>query len=169
MQNHCNVGIKLCMPAAISVQEPLSPIFKRSPGQHAIIGEADEPERYYWSHVGSHAIIGHADGPGRLSLAVTKARVSHFEAQYDVPATKPWQLGTVLGYQDAENFTLLLISSDGMLRTLTNFKKAGSSSRDPSRGRRAPTPTAPPSSPSSSGRGALPRLLPAPIAFDAPA
>lgn len=102
-----------------SVQEPLSSQFIYFWGPHAIIGEPEDYALSYWSHVGPHALTGGAGGLGHLSLAITKMRVTHFEAQYDLPKVKPWQVGVVLGYLDDDNFKLLLTSSDGQIRTFS--------------------------------------------------
>jgi hypothetical protein len=82
-----------------SAQEPMKPVFTE------------------WAHRGPHAITG--DSPGYFSQAVLKARVTHFEAKYDVPSTPTWALGLVLGYQDDQTYQAILVSADGRLRTFT--------------------------------------------------
>lgn len=94
-----------------------------APALNAYLPMAQEPMMpiyIEWMHVGQRAV--YADSGPYFSLSVTKAEVTHFETRYDVPASGPWTLGVVLGYDDNQNYLSLVVDDTGKLRT---FKAGG--------------------------------------------
>jgi hypothetical protein len=82
-----------------SVQQPMRPIFLE------------------WVHRSPTSVL--AFSPGYFSLAVVKAKPSHFEVTYDVPESSSWKVGVVLGYDDPMNFKGIVVDQAGALSTFT--------------------------------------------------
>ncbi len=76
-----------------TVQEPMTPIFRG------------------WSPRGPHAVDVHS--PERMTLAMLKASLPHFEAKFRTPASGPWRAGVVVSFGSTKRFSAVLHGRDG--------------------------------------------------------
>jgi hypothetical protein len=78
-------------------QQPMRPIFTE------------------WVHRGPTSVLAYS--PGVFSLAVVKASATHIESTFDVPATGPFRVGVVIGFDDPQTFKAIVVDRDGALHS----------------------------------------------------
>jgi hypothetical protein len=67
-----------------------------------------------WIHVGPHS--ADVDTPVYLSITLVKAKPSHFEGKFQVPASGNWSIGAVVSYTDDKNWIAVLHFKDGTVQ-----------------------------------------------------